>query len=75
MRMILSTFLSLLASIGTAAAQATVPGTAMVDVHVPSIAQPLLPVWYNLIYLSAVVVAIFFVFVLVRTIKDKTYLH
>lgn len=73
-------FLSILALIGslTAAsaqdAAATAPGKAMITLHVASINQPLLPFWYGLIYVCVALVAIFFIYVLYRTFKDKTYL-
>jgi uncharacterized membrane protein YuzA (DUF378 family) len=45
----------------------------MVDLRVPSISQPLLPIWYKITYVFIGLVAVFFVFVLYRTFKDKTY--
>jgi len=56
-------------------AQQVAPGSKMVDLHVPSGTQPLLPIWYNLTYVFIVLVAVFFVFVLYRTLKDKTYTY
>jgi len=56
-------------------AQQTAPGSAMVDLKVPSINQPLLPIWYNITYAFIALVAVFFVFVLYRTLKDKTYTY
>lgn len=70
--------LSLLALIGWSSpsfAQQAAPGSKMVDLHVPSATQPLLPIWYNITYLFIVLVAAFFVFVLYRTFKDKTYTY
>ena len=65
--------LALLVGISTSFAQQTVPGSKMVDLKVPSVTQPMLPIWYNIMYVSIVLVAVFFVFVLYRTFKDKTY--
>jgi hypothetical protein len=65
--------LALLVSVTRSVAQQAAPGSKMVDLHVPSITQPMLPVWYNITYVSIVLVAAFFVFVLYRTLKDKTY--
>ena len=56
-------------------AQQAAPGSAMVDLKVPSINQPLLPIWYNITYVFIALVAVFFVFVLYRTLKDKTYTY
>jgi hypothetical protein len=72
MRAFLSLF-ALLVSASQSFAQKAAPGSVMVDLHVPSITQPMLPVWYNITYVSIVLVAIFFAFVLYRTLKDKTY--
>ena len=72
MRAFLS-LLSLLAWSNPSFAQQAAPGSVMVDLRVPSIPQPLLPIWYNITYVSIVLVAVFFVFVLYRTFKDKTY--
>jgi hypothetical protein len=69
-------FLSLLALLAwgnPSFAQQAAPGSVIVDLRVPSITQPLLPIWYNITYVSIVLVAVFFVFVLYRTFKDKTY--
>jgi hypothetical protein len=68
--------LSLFALIGWAVpsfAQQVAPGSVMVDLKVPSITQPLLPIWYNITYVFIVLVALFFVLVFYRTFKDKTY--
>jgi protein-S-isoprenylcysteine O-methyltransferase Ste14 len=72
MRAFLSLF-ALLAWVNPSFAQQAAPGSKMIDLHVPSITQPMLPIWYNITYVSIVVVAIFFVYVLYRTFKDKTY--
>jgi len=56
-------------------AQQAAPGSVMVDLKVASINQPLLPIWYNITYVFIALVAVFFVFVLYRTIKDKTYTY
>jgi hypothetical protein len=64
-----------LAWINQAFAQQPAPGSAMVDLRVPSITQPLLPVWYNITYVFIALVAAFFAFVLYRTFKDKTYTY
>ena len=72
MRAFLSLF-ALLASATQSLAQQAAPGSKMIDLHVPSITQPMLPIWYNITYVSIVVVALFFVYVLYRTLKDKTY--
>jgi hypothetical protein len=56
-------------------AQQAAPGSAMIDLRVPSINQPLLPIWYNITYIFIALVAAFFVFVLYRTLKDKTYTY
>ena len=74
MRALLS-LLALFASVVSSAAQQAAPGSKMIDLHVPSITQPLLPFWYNITYVSIGLVAVFFVFVLYRTLKDKTYTH
>jgi hypothetical protein len=65
--------LALLVSVTQSVAQQAAPGSKMVDLRVPSITQPILPVWYNITYVSIVLVAAFFVVVLYRTLKDKTY--
>ena len=72
MRAFLSLF-ALLVSVSQSFAQQAAPGSKMIDLHVPSITQPMLPIWYNITYVSIVLVAVFFVFVLYRTFKDKTY--
>jgi protein-S-isoprenylcysteine O-methyltransferase Ste14 len=74
MRALLS-LLALFAWISPSFAQQAAPGSKMVDLKVPSITQPLLPIWYNMTYLFIVLVAIFFVLVAYRTIKDKTYTY
>ena len=74
MRALLS-LLALFAWVNQSFAQEAAPGSKMVDVRVPSITQPLLPVWYNITYVSIALVAAFFVFVLYRTFKDKTYTY
>jgi hypothetical protein len=74
MRALMSLF-ALLVSVAPSLAQQAAPGSKMVDLHVPSATQPMLPIWYNITYVSIVLVAIFFVFVLYRTIKDKTYTY
>jgi hypothetical protein len=74
MRAFLSLF-ALLVSASPSFAQQTAPGSKMIDLHVPSITQPMLPIWYNITYVSIVLVAIFFVYVLYRTFKDKTYTY
>jgi hypothetical protein len=74
MRALLS-LLVMLAWVDRSAAQQVAPGSKMVDLHVASGTQPLLPIWYNLTYVFIVLVAVFFVFVLYRTFKDKTYTH
>jgi hypothetical protein len=60
--------------INQAFAQEAAPGSKMVDLKVPSITQPMLPIWYNITYVFIVLVAAFFVLVLYRTFKDKTYM-
>lgn len=72
MRAFLSLF-ALLVSVSASFAQQAAPGSVMVDLRVPSITQPMLPIWYNITYVSIVLVAIFFAYVLYRTLKDKTY--
>lgn len=70
--------LSLLASfvwVNESFAQQAAPGSVMVDIKVPSITQPMLPIWYNITYVSIGLVAVFFVLVLYRTFKDKTYTY
>jgi hypothetical protein len=72
------TLLSLLALLvwgSQSFAQQAAPGSAMVDLKVPSINQPLLPIWYTTTYVFIALVAVFFVFVLYRTFKDKTYTY
>jgi hypothetical protein len=66
---------ALLVWINQSFAQEAAPGSKMVDLKVPSITQPMLPIWYNITYVSIVLVAAFFVLVLYRTFKDKTYTH
>jgi hypothetical protein len=73
MRALLLSSLALLVSVTHSVAQEAAPGSKMVDLRVPSITQPMLPIWYNITYVSIVLVAAFFVFVLYRTFKDKTY--
>jgi protein-S-isoprenylcysteine O-methyltransferase Ste14 len=74
MRAVLS-LLALLVWINPSFAQQAAPGSAMVDIKVPSITQPMLPIWYNITYVFIVLVALFFVFVAYRTFKDKTYTY
>jgi protein-S-isoprenylcysteine O-methyltransferase Ste14 len=74
MRAVLS-LLALLVWINPSFAQQAAPGSAMVDIKVPSITQPMLPIWYNITYVFIVLVALFFVFVAYRTVKDKTYTY
>ena len=74
MRAFLSLF-ALLVSVSQSFAQQAAPGSKMIDLHVPSITQPMLPIWYNITYVSIVLVAVFFVFVLYRTFKDQTYTY
>jgi hypothetical protein len=74
MRAVLS-LLALLVSITQSLAQQAAPGSVIVDLRVPSITQPLLPIWYNITYVFIALVAVFFVFVLYRTFKDKTYTY
>ena len=74
MRAFLSLF-ALLVSASQSFAQQAAPGSKMIDLHVPSITQPMLPIWYHITYVSIVLVAVFFVFVLYRTFKDKTYTY
>jgi hypothetical protein len=75
MRAVLLSLLALFVWIDRSFAQQAAPGSAMVDLRVPSINQPLLPVWYNITYVFIALVAVFFVFVLYRTFKDKTYTY
>jgi hypothetical protein len=75
MRALMLSLLAPLVWVSQAFAQQAAPGSAMVDLRVPSIAQPLLPVWYNITYVFIALVAAFFVFVLYRTFKDKTYTY
>jgi hypothetical protein len=75
MRAFLLSLSVLLAWVAPSLAQQAAPGSKVIELKVPSITQPLLPIWYNLTYLFIVLVAAFFVFVLYRTIKDKTYTH
>jgi hypothetical protein len=74
MRALLS-LLALLVWGNQAFAQQAAPGSAMVDLKVPSINQPLLPIWYNITYVFIALVAVFFVLVLYRTFKDRTYTY
>ena len=74
MRALLSLF-ALIVWIDQSFAQQAAPGSKMVDIKVPSITQPLLPDWYNLTYISILLVAAFFAVVLYRTFKDKTYTY
>jgi sensor histidine kinase regulating citrate/malate metabolism len=75
MRALLLSLLASLAWVTPSFAQQAAPGSVMVDLKVPSITQPLLPVWYNITFVFIALVAVFFVFVLYRTIKDKTYTY
>lgn len=75
MRAFLLSLVALFVWVNQSFAQQAAPGSKMVDLHVPSITQPLLPIWYNITYLFIVLVAVFFVFVLYRTFKDKTYTY
>ena len=75
MRAVLLSLLALFVWINQSFAQQAAPGSAMVDLRVPSVNQPLLPVWYNITYVFIALVAVFFVFVLYRTFKDKTYTY
>jgi hypothetical protein len=75
MRALLSSLLALFVWVDQSLAQQPAPGSAMVDLRVPSITQPLLPIWYNITYVFIALVAVFFVFVLYRTLKDKTYTY
>jgi hypothetical protein len=75
MRALLLSFFALLVWVDQSFAQQAAPGSKMVDLHVPSGTQPLMPIWYNLTYVFIVLVAVFFVFVLYRTFKDKTYTY
>ena len=74
MRALLS-LLALLVLVGPSFAQQAAPGTKIVELKVPSITQPMLPIWYNVTYVFIVLVAAFFVFVLYRTLRDKTYTY
>jgi hypothetical protein len=75
MRALLLSLLASLAWVTPSFAQQAAPWSVMVDLKVPSITQPLLPVWYNITFVFIALVAVFFVFVLYRTIKDKTYTY
>ena len=75
MRALLLSLLALFVWVNQSFAQRAVPGSAMVDLRVPSISQPLLPIWYNITYVFIALVAAFFVFVLYRPFKDKTYTY
>lgn len=75
MRALPLSLLALFVWVNQSFAQHAAPGSAMVDLRVPSINQPLLPIWYNITYVFIVLVAVFFVFVLYRTLKDKTYTY
>jgi hypothetical protein len=75
MRAVLLSLLALFVWVNQSIAQQAAPGSATVDLRVPSINQPLLPIWYNITYVFIVLVAAFFVFVLYRTFKDKTYTY
>lgn len=75
MRALLLSLSALFVGADQSFAQQAAPGSVMVDLHVPSITQPLLPIWYNITYVFIVLVALFFVFVLYRTFKDKTYTY
>ena len=75
MRALILSLLALLVWIDQSFAEQAAPGSAMVDLKVPSINQPLLPIWYNITYVFIALVAVFFVFVLYRTLKDKTYTY
>jgi hypothetical protein len=66
---------ALLVWVSRSFAQEAAPGSKMVDLKVPSITQPMLPIWYNITYVFIVLVAAFFVLVLYRTFRDKTYTH
>jgi hypothetical protein len=74
MRALVSLF-ALFFWVNSSFAQQTAPGSKMVDLKVPSVTQPMLPIWYNIMYVSIGLVAAFFVFVLYRTFKDKTYTY
>ena len=75
MRAVLLSLLAPFVWVSQAFAQHAAPGSAMIDLRVPSITQPLLPVWYNITYVFIALVAAFFVLVLYRTFKDKTYTY
>ena len=75
MHALLMSLVALFVSFDQSFAQQAAPGSAMVELKVPSINQPLLPIWYNITYLFIALVAVFFVFVLYRTFKDKTYTY
>ena len=75
MRALLLSLLTLFVWVNQSFAQQAAPGSAMIDLRVPSINQPLLPIWYNITYVFIALVAVFFAFVLYRTFKDKTYTH
>ncbi len=75
MRALVLSLFALLVWVNPSFAQQAAPGSAMIDLRVPSINQPLLPIWYNLTYVFIALVAVFFVFVLYRTFKDKTYTY
>ena len=75
MRALLLSLLTLFVWVNQSIAQQAGPGGAMVDLRVPSINQPLLPIWYNITYVFIALVAVFFVFVLYRTFKGKTYTY
>lgn len=47
------------------------PGSETVQLTLASIKQPLLPVWYPIIYGSIALVAIFFIIVIVQFLKKK----
>jgi hypothetical protein len=75
MRALLLSLLAPFVWVNQSFAQQAAPGSVMIDLRVPSINQPLLPIWYNITYVFIALVAVFFVFVLYRTLKDKTYTY
>lgn len=60
---------------GPALAQVASPGSVMQTLDIASDHQPLYPIFYNLIYIGVALAAVFLVYVLVRSLRDKTYLQ
>jgi len=75
MRALLLSLIALFVGVHQSFAQQAALGRTMVDLRVPSINQPLLPIWYSITYVFIGLVAVFFAFVLYRTFKDKTYTY